>query len=128
MRIFLEGNKYLLVHGRNLCRESRDCVREMHDGRAVTLHGCLKIRNQIHYVLVDVPTFQVCGGVVRSSVGGAHLFLKQEAPLPVGYSKKHFEMGQGFVAPGLLVPLPTIHRENDCVENKLLGVVCDLIV
>ena len=53
--------------------------------------------------------------------------MNQEAPLPVGGYRKHFEMGELFFSRRLLVPLLTISIENFCVEHKLVGVFHDLI-
>ena len=61
------------------------------------------------------------------SVGGNHIVLNQEAPLHVNGSKKHFGMGERFVACSLLVPLPTISREYTLVEHNLVGVIDDLL-
>ena len=45
----------------------------------------------------------------------------------MGGGGKHIEMGERFFSRRPLVPLPTIIRENACVEHKLVGVVHDLL-
>ena len=64
---------------------------------------------------------------MRGDVGGTRIVLNQEAPLPVGGEKKHFEMGERFVSRRPLVPLTTIIIENSSVEHKLVGIVHDLL-
>ena len=73
------------------------------------------------------PFVWVCGYVVRSSIGGTCLILKQYPPCPVGCNKKHFHMGKGFVTRHQLVPLLTIRRKNARVEKDFVGVVNNLL-
>ena len=77
--------------------------------------------------MLEIPVVRVCGGVVCGAIGGTCLVLNIEVPLPVGGSKKQFEMGERFFSRLPLVPLPTISRENSGVEHNLVGVVHDLL-
>ena len=87
-----EDDDKILVHRCEIRRDSRNSGCQLHDGRAVTSHGCCQVSDGIHCVLVEVTFVQVCGGVVRRSVGGACIVLNQEVTLPMGSNEKHFEI------------------------------------
>ena len=61
------------------------------------------------------------------AVGGTRIVFNQDVTLPVGGSKKHFDMGERFVSRLPIVPLLTISRKNIGVEHKLVGIVHDLL-
>ena len=89
----LEGNDELRVQCCKLRGEPRGSSLEMCDGGVVTCRGCCQVLDRADHLLAEVPIVRVCSGVVRGAVGGTHLVLNQEAPLPVGSGENTFRWG-----------------------------------
>ena len=87
--VCLEGNNELHIHHCELRCYPHNSGRELCDGGAVTRRGRCQVCNGIDRLLLEVTVVRVCGGVVRGAVGGTHIVLNQEAPLPVGGSEEN---------------------------------------
>ena len=82
--VFLKVDDKHCVHCREIRHEPRNSGCELCDGSAVACCGHWQVFDSVNRLLLEVPVFRVCGGVVCGAVGGTCLILNQEEPLPVG--------------------------------------------